>query len=70
MANNSSNITYSGLAFTEWTPYNQIVVSTPNGSLDELNINTEFTEPEEFLDEYTFGSNASSGDFVKGWGAK
>jgi len=55
-------------SFATWRPYDQRVVSTPYGTIDDLEISTEYTSGEEQEDEYYNAITGNAGSSVFAWG--
>jgi alpha-tubulin suppressor-like RCC1 family protein len=66
---NNGTSTQSVVSYGSWAPEDQIVISTPVGWLDNLKITSQFSDADELMDEFVFGGNSSSGEYVKAWGA-
>lgn len=55
--------------FGAWKPSSQLVHSAPTAALDNLEISSTFFSSNDLQDEYTTGTNASSGEVIKAWGS-
>lgn len=56
------------VAYSNWTPNNQIVYSSPAGGLDNFTLRSYYQDATEQNLEYVSSGNASSAEFIKGWG--
>ena len=64
----STTQTYTASSLGTWTPSQQIVISTPDGILDNFEVQDTYTSSATLANHYTQSITTSSGDYVKAWG--